>query len=347
MGTVGLDVGGAALKAADAAGLATSLPFPLWKAPELLPKKLQALLQPLGADRIAVTMTGELCDCFQTRAEGVSFILDAVRKAVGPVPIHVFQTDGRFVPVEQARADAWRTAAANWLALAYLAAAWTDRRHALLIDVGSTTTDVIPLRNGEPVPHGRTDPDRLASGELVYQGVVRTPICALLPRVHLRGRTYPTMAELFATTLDAYLVLGELAEQPEAVHTADGRPATGPLAIERLARMIGADATCFSSADACNMAKQVRHAQLTRLTSAVRTVAWRSLDGSVARVVISGQGEFLIRRLLQRVDLFRRVGVVSIAERLGVATSVAACAYAVACLLEQWADRGDAPQVLP
>lgn len=334
MATIGLDVGGAAFKAADVAGRAESLPFPLWKAPQLLPDKLRSLLQSFNVDRVALTMTGELCDCFPSRADGVASILDAVRAAVGNAAVHVFQTDGRFVTIEQARQDPWRTAAANWLALAQLAASWTDRQNALLIDVGSTTTDIIPLRAGAAVPQGRTDPDRLATGELVYQGVVRTPICALLPRVHLRGRTYQTMAEWFATTLDAYLVLGDLPEQPDATHTADGRPATRPFAVARLARMIGADVTCFSSDDARTMAEQIRHAQLSRLLAAVRKVVRQSLDGTLARVVTSGQGEFLIRRMLRRVDFLRRQSVLSIGERLGPATSAAACAYAVARLLE-------------
>ena len=34
-----------------------------------------------AADRLAVTMTGELCDCFRTKAEGVLHILAAVDAA--------------------------------------------------------------------------------------------------------------------------------------------------------------------------------------------------------------------------------------------------------------------------
>src|SRR5438552_12194660 len=97
-----------------------------------------------------------------------------------------------------------RAAAANWLALAAYAGRFAPTGTALLVDVGSTTTDLVPLLGGAPVPCGNTDAERLLHRELVYTGVRRTPLCALL------GET--GAAELFATTLDAYLLLEELPE---------------------------------------------------------------------------------------------------------------------------------------
>src|SRR6202030_2937868 len=110
---------------------------------------------------------------------------------------------------------------------------FAPRGSGLLIDVGSTTTDVIPLSGGRAVPRGVTDAARLQTSELVYTGARRTPVCAL---VH-EG----VAAELFATTLDVYLTLGAFAED-SSTDTADGRPATRPRAHARLARMRGGDA---------------------------------------------------------------------------------------------------------
>src|SRR5262249_24868818 len=151
-----------------------------------------------AADVLAVTMTGELCDCFESKRQGVHAILDAVEAAAGATPVLVYRTEGRFVTPAEARTAAPLVAAANRPALATLAGRYAPQGPALLIDVGSTTTDIVPLLDGRPVPQGRTDPERLDCGELVYTGIRRTPICALL------GGNIA--AEVFATTLDAYLV---------------------------------------------------------------------------------------------------------------------------------------------
>src|SRR6266542_6894906 len=84
----------------------------------------------------------------------------------------VFTTAGTFVDVARARARPLEVAASNWLATALLVV-----RHAsdaILVDVGSTTADVIPLRAGRVDAVGRTDPERLLEGELVYTGAIRT-----------------------------------------------------------------------------------------------------------------------------------------------------------------------------
>src|SRR3954470_18939597 len=63
-----LDVGGANLKAAHSSGAASSTPFPLWKRPEQLAAAIRKLVGAMPpAERSAVTMTGELCDCFRTK----------------------------------------------------------------------------------------------------------------------------------------------------------------------------------------------------------------------------------------------------------------------------------------
>src|SRR6266851_4711530 len=235
---LGLDIGGANLKAAHTNGSACLHPFELWKFPGELPAAISALLRIMPkSDVLAVTMTGELCDCFESKRQGVQAILDAVRLAAGTTPILVWTTTGSFKDSEAARADSKKTAAANWLALATFAGRFVPSETGLLIDLGSTTTDIVPLLNGRPVPQGFTDSERLRCRELIYTGVRRTPVCALLGG--------EGAAELFATTLDVYLLLGEIPPDPNDRRTADGRRATVEAAHARMARMMCEDAeTC-------------------------------------------------------------------------------------------------------
>src|SRR5437763_306119 len=285
---LGLDVGGANLKAAHTAGPAVTRPFPLWKRPGDLADELRALVAPLPPfARLAVTMTGELCDCFATKREGVRHILDAVEAAAGPVPVQVWTTAGRFVTAAEARADPLAAAAANWLALATFAGRYAPHGPAVLIDVGSTTTDVIPLMDGRPVPAARTDPERLLSGELVYTGVRRTPVCALLG--HLGA------AELFATTHDVYLVLGMTPADPADRDTADGRPATLECARARLARMVCGDAEGVSPADTMALAHRLYERQWFLIRRQLACALDRLPKPPTPVVVASGSGEWLAR----------------------------------------------------
>jgi probable H4MPT-linked C1 transfer pathway protein len=321
---LGLDVGGANLKAAHSDGAARSRPFALWKDPAGLPAALSALIGEMPrADRLAVTMTGELCDCFETKREGVAAILDAVEGAAGDQPVRVWRNDGRFVDREEARAKPLKVAAANWLALATFVGRWAPKGPALLLDVGSTTTDVVPLLDGRPVPQGRSDPDRLRCEELVYTGVRRTPLCAIL------GSEGP--AEFFATTLDVYLLLGWVAEDGADRNTADGRPATKAAAEARLARMLGADLETSTAKERERLAQRVLLKQLYALTSAVERVAGR-LPKPPRTVVVAGAGEFLARPLLEQQEAIPPCEVVFLADRLSPEVSRAACAHAVAAL---------------
>lgn len=330
MTLLALDIGGANLKAADGLGFAVSQPFPLWQKPADLSPALAALIaRAPPAERLAVTMTGELADCFETKAEGVSYIVETVRQAAGNRQVLVYLVDGSLVAPDVACHQPQLAAASNWHALARFAGRFCQSASALLIDVGSTTTDIIPLINGNVAAQGTTDTERLAVGELVYSGVVRNPVCAVVDALPWRGRQVPIAQEVFATTRDAYLLLGDLAEDATDCQTADGRPATRAAARNRLERMICADRGTFSDDDALAAATAVSRGQLSKLGIAARNVLRRFAEPP-ATVILAGQGEFVGRRLCERLQL--NSTIVSLAEELGGGVSQVAPAHALAVL---------------
>jgi (4-(4-[2-(gamma-L-glutamylamino)ethyl]phenoxymethyl)furan-2-yl)methanamine synthase len=319
---LGLDIGGANLKAAHTAGPARLRPFALWKHPGRLAEELSALVAdwpPFAL--LAVTMTGELCDCFATRREGVLHILGAVER-VARAPVVVWHTDGQFHSITQTRANPLGAAAANWLASATFAGRIVPEGSALFVDVGSTTTDIVPLFGGRPRPAATTDPERLRCGELVYTGVKRTPLCAVLGAA--------VAAEFFATMNDAYLVLRKLDEDPTDTDTADGRPATVPFALARLARMLCGDAETVSEADCGALAERAFRTQLDLVVRALRPLA----DcGTVPTIIAAGSGEFLVRAAADEMCFSGQF--VALGRRLGPELSAAACAFAVAVLASE------------
>jgi len=330
------DIGGANLKGAHSSGRAASLPFEVWKRPDDLAEGLGELASALPpADGWAVTMTAELCDCFATKADGVRSILAAATRAAGGRPIRVWGVDGRFHEVASILERPRLAAASNWLALATVVARSGFGESGLLVDVGSTTTDLIPWRASEVAipPEARTDLGRLQSGALVYAGVRRTPICALAPSLPYRGADTPLMAELFATTLDVYLTLGDLPAAPEDRSTGDGGPSTPGAALDRLARMIGLDRDDFTPADALTLAQAADKALVDRLIAAADRVVADALREGPASVVIAGSGEFLARKLADRISPLGG-SVVSLAQAWGEPASNAACARALIQLVE-------------
>jgi probable H4MPT-linked C1 transfer pathway protein len=321
---LGLDIGGANLKAAHSGGTARSERFALWKEPAGLADALRHLLRDWPPyELLAVTMTGELCDCFATKREGVRAILDAVSAVAGTTPVRVWATDGRLVELDAARARPLRVAAANWLALATFAGRFAPRGPALLIDVGSTTTDIVPLLDGRPVPRGRNDTARLRCGELAYTGVVRTPLCAVLGE---HGA-----AEFFATTGDAYLMLGQLPEDPSDCETADGRPATRACAEARVARMICADLETSSYDERRKLAELVAVKQIVQLVGCIAAVG-RSLPRRPATIVLAGVGEFLAELAVGEQKTVRPRAVICLSRELGPEASTAGCAFGLARL---------------
>lgn len=344
MSILGLDIGGANIKAADALGRTLTRPFAIWKTPEQLGAQIALICQELpDVTQLAVTMTAELADCYATKAEGVTSILDQIESVPQVDLSRVWTTSGEFVDPAEARQHPMLVAAANWHALATwvgqtLVAKSTTRPEdnscSLLIDIGTTTTDIIPLVGGVPSTIGRTDLTRLQSGELSYSGVKRTPLCAIAHSVPWHDGYCSVAAELFATTLDLYLLLGDIPDDETDRETANGQPATQAAAHDRIARMLCGDRNEVSREEALQVARFLADVQRQRLAGSLDRVLAR-LPGPCESVVVSGSGAFLARRLIHENRRLATAKVLSLDELLSPGIAEAACAYALAILAEK------------
>ncbi len=321
----GWDIGGAHLKLSrltcgvpGAAALRTWIrPFAIWQAPEQLPVQLTGLLAEAsaGLDRPpvehGVTMTAELADVFEHRADGVRAILGAGAAALGAARWRVLTLEGAFASPRAAGAAPLSVAAANWTASARLTG-WL-RPEAILVDVGSTTTDIIPIVAGRPAPRGRTDTERLMSGELIYTGLLRTPPASLAATVPLPGGECGVAPEHFALMADVYRVLGRIGVEEYTVPTADGRGKDVDACRARLARLVCADAAELGPAAVGAIAARLETNQIDRIAAGLRQVlaarhsslrsAVDRLAGGRPLVVTAGAGGFLAGAAAARVGL--------------------------------------------
>ena len=298
--TLAVDIGGANTKAARLQGTSlrtVSRPFEVWRDRAALSRVLREVAAEAGgADAVAITMTAELSDAFRTKREGVTFVLDAAEEALGDRPLSVLTTAGELVPMGEARSRPWDVAAANWMATAL--AVTGAHQDALLIDVGSTTADVVPIAGGRVAARAHNDLDRLQAGELVYTGVLRTNLAAIAPRVPVRGGWCPVASELFAISADVHLVLGHVEPEAYDCPTPDGRPATVAFARERIARLVCADVEQLDRNEIDAIAAFLHGEQLRQIEDAARRVQ-RPLPQQ-APVVAVGSGAFLGREVAAR-----------------------------------------------
>jgi probable H4MPT-linked C1 transfer pathway protein len=301
---IGWDIGGAHLKAARFEDgrivKVAQVACPLWLGLDELHRAFAEAKSMVGtADLNAATMTAELCDAFASREEGVNGVAALTIEELAPKPVLFYAGAEGFVAVEAAAAHATKIASANWHASASLAR--LTHRNALFVDMGSTTTDVIPVIDSKVKTIGYSDASRLANGELVYAGVVRSYLMSSgIKLVPFGGRWVPLMNEWFAATCDIYRLLGELPEDADVMETADGREKTVEASKARLARMLGYDGPEADLSAWQQLARYFAEVQLRDLTDAAHLVLSRGEVVEDAPLIGAGAGRFVVKRLAER-----------------------------------------------
>jgi hypothetical protein len=288
---IGIDVGGANLKVVTATG--TFIHYcPLWEESALgdILREYRS-----SATRAAVVMSGELADCFASKWEGIRFIVDAVRD-VFPDALF-YGTDAEFhdtaVP---------ELAAANWLASAdFLMERY---RGDLLVDLGSTTTDIIPLLSLDALK-GLSDLRRLQKGYLVYSGLLRTTVPAQIREVPLSGTMTPVCPEYFACSADVHLVLGHITEEDYSITPPDRKGRDRIAALQRLARVVCADLEDIGEEGALAVARAFWDAQRSLFCCSVERIRGECGAGTI---LCAGIGAGLLADLFGGRNLNRDLG---------------------------------------
>ena len=341
---VGWDIGGAHLKAAGInhkgeIAFVRQEACPLWRGLDQLDDALERVLQKMeaGNQRIhAITMTGELADNFPNRTEGVMALMGAMQRWFGKDHVYVFVGDRMLIPAAGLTVQtAQKAASANWLASGLWMA--SHIREALFIDVGSTTTDILPIAASQAKHRGYSDSERMGFSELVYCGVSRTPAMMLGQQVPIEGRWIRPMAENFATAADVYRITGELQEAADQFPAADQGPKTVSASRMRLARQYGYDAESLSADSWDQVAKHLRECQLKTLNDAIGLQLSLNMIGNQAPMIGAGTGRFLVKILAERhsrpyldyTDSFRTCATEGsfLAADCGPAAAIASLAY--------------------
>ncbi len=331
---VGWDIGGAHLKfaALNAHGDLLAIeqrPCALWRGLDVLQAAMHQAVRDfnLQSARHFATMTGELVDLFDNRAQGVQQIAQVASGILG-ADARFYAAGEGWVQAGQVQALAHLVASTNW----HASATWLARYvpDALLVDIGSTTTDFIPVVSGKVALQGISDAERMREDTLLYTGVVRTPVMALAGKLPFEGGEVNVAAEYFATTADVYRLLGELDARYDMADTADGKGKTLPESAQRLARMVGHDLADKPMHVWRDLAVACKQEQVRRIKAAML----KHLQPG-APILAAGAGAFLVQAVAREIGH----ACEPISMRLPAHADYGPClpAYAVAKLAEQHA----------
>jgi probable H4MPT-linked C1 transfer pathway protein len=281
---------------------------------------------------MGLTMTAELSDAYQTKREGVNHILTCAAEAFAGVPVFVLDVDATLRPIDSAKAEPLRVAAANWAATGWLVSQLI--KTCVIIDVGSTSTSIIPVVDGRVSAAGKTDLEKLVNGELVYSGSLRTNVAATVQSVPLRNGTARVSSELFAQSSDVHLVLGNIIEEEYTTETADGRGKTRREALARLARVVCADIEMLTEQEIVQIARYAHSRQVEQVVEGLSQVYSRTkkLTAEKIPLVVTGIGkDFIAKTAAQKIrvdkviDLGKLIhdGVITASSAVGVALMAA------------------------
>jgi len=348
---LGLDVGGANVKAVGITlndrGVSVSNVVrryhPLWlRGIESLKQLLKEIKKEFslrsGEYYVGVTMTAELSDIFKTKYEGVRTIVEVVEDVYSDSKgVYYVTVDIDLIHSTKAVENYLRVAAANWAATAWLMKykcyEW-GIHDAVLVDIGSTTTTIIPIVDCDVRVRGYTDPEKLTYGELVYTGVLRGNVATLVSSVPYRGFYTRVSSERFSLIGDIHLILGHISSEEYTTETADGRGKSLEEAIQRIARIICADSNIISPKEAVEIARYIYEKQILTVFEALMQVrSWLvsqgvNLEGFT--VITAGLGEFLAAEASRRAG-FKKI--VSINELIGEKVANVLPSYASALMV--------------
>ena len=318
---LGLDIGGANTKAA-LIKYSNSIPlqsfsyieyFPFWEQtlkdiPEMFNRIINQLVKSNGysmekVDLIAITITAELSDAFQTKKEGILTILNALEQVFEKAKMFFISNEIQFINFNQASSNPISVAAANWVATSLFLGKFIPK--CILIDAGSTTIDIIPILNSIPVSKGKTDIERLINHELVYTGGLRATIPSITHFVPYKESMIRISFEKFALISDIHRVLNNISEEEYLNDTADNRSKSLDDCYARLSRMLCMDSDTISKEELDNIAKYIYDEQIEIVKSEItqfmkqlniRTTEFRDSP----HFVITGlSAEFLIKKSLK------------------------------------------------
>jgi len=332
MKIIGWDIGGAHIKAAKInfkkkTSKTEQIYSPIWKNINNLKNSIKSIKKKLGKTNYhAITMTAELSDIFPNRENGVKYIIKLSSKILGEKNIF-FYSKKNFLKKKSAIKKTFELNSMNWHATASFISNFFP--NCILVDIGSTTTDITPIKKNEIISNGTSDYQRLKSNELIYLGVLRTPIQAVEKKRNL-------INENFANLGDVYRVLNKIPNTLDLLPTLDNKTKNKHDSARRIARIFGKDYKKNHFLKWKKTAYQIEEKHLKILKEVIKKIEKKNFLKKVP-IIGAGIGEFLVKKIYNKKEYFSFYSKINYIKKIKVINCESA--ISVALVLNSFLER--------
>jgi len=206
-------------------------------------------------------MSGEMCDIFLNRKKGVKEILSLFSKR--SFGNYIYTSNNGIIPIQKFE-DFRFVASMNWHIIAsYIK---SIGKNIIAIDLGSTTTDIILIKNNKCINIRTDDCSGLKSSELLYTGILRTPTFSVTKYINYNNQKYHLIPEFYSTMGDIYRLLGVISLRDDYSDTADGRSKSTINTLIRISRSFGIDYDKNDKELIINISKKIMSEHLDQIS---------------------------------------------------------------------------------
>ena len=264
--------------------------------------KLKKLVSDFGINQSdtyhGITLSGEMCDIFPSRENGINTILSFFKKFSSNT--YIYSSSG-FLKLHKIR-EYKKVASMNWYSVGELISKKID--NCIIIDMGSTTTDFIMIKNNTIINKRVDDFTGLNNDELLYTGFLRSPIYALTDKVRVNMMSSKVIPENFSTMADVYQILKILDIKYDYTSRADRRSKTLLNSYKRVSRSFGFDFKQNHKKIIDKLCREIMHIHMAKIYRSLRIIIKKnSYKNNNVKIIGTGIGITLIKKMINKYNL--------------------------------------------
>ena len=344
----GVDIGGFHVKITQLTRTSNNIKINSAFIPFRQREELIEILTSLTTEPGLAVVTQTICGSrrhFSSVKEGTHNVIDMVGKICGEDKVRYPGLPCHLYTAEEAKKDYLKVAARNWVATSYLASPYLGLfEHGLVIDCGTTSTDIIPVIDSSPVTLGDNDQGymRLRTNELLWSGLYFTLISQISNTVTLDGEEFRIKSSSRFLSFDIYVVLGLISAEDIAAKyynwLQEMRLVSYDSSIDKMLDLICADRDVLGVHDAQKIAAFLAEKQVENTENSIKKVlsATKKKYGHDMKIAgIAGAGkDIILRRALENLA-FEEIIVIEKAasETLDMGDSESNCETSLGCAL--------------
>ena len=268
----------------------------LWKNPKKLKQEI-TFINSLSSNKsifCGVTMTAELCDIFPDRLTGAKIILNECKKIKFKTFLYS-KSDKVFETLQSNNLS--NLMSMNWHSIGKYLTNFV--KNALIIDFGSTTTDFICIKNGKIMNKAFNDFKRLSNGEILYTGLMRTPLFAIKKNVKYKSKNISIIPEYFSNTSDIYRINKKIKKEFDIDDETDFSDKNVIGSYKRIARSFGMDYHFKDKLFIKKLSENIMNEQLNMIYENTEKLLKKFNMKKKSLIILSGIGQEVLKKLFK------------------------------------------------